>query len=118
MPHALEHFANSYRHADPVFAKRSRQLQRSLLRCRLAAKKAAVAGEPGRDLYSALRDFLKDHKSFVQAYKTRTGEVFFPEAEQMLADLAQMERIKKLIPDALPGNRPEAMVSIVQELLS
>lgn len=117
MPHALELFSNAYKRIDPVFSKRSRRLLRSLDRCKAAASKAADTGQLGNDLFVGLREFQKDHKSFVEAYNSRSQELFFVEVEQMLADLVQMDRIMKLIPEALLGENREAMVTVVSTLV-
>lgn len=116
MPHALELFSNAYKRTDPVFSKRSRQLLRSLDRCKAAAKKAASTGKPGDDLLAALRDFLLCHKAFAEAFTGRSQQLYFQEAEQMLEDLSRLKSLDQNAKLALPGDQ-QAMILVVQELL-
>jgi len=117
MPHALQTFSGAYKRIDPVFSKRSRQLLRSLERCKVAAQKAAAAGEPGTDMFTNLREFLKDHKAFAEAYASRSQHLQFPEAEQMLFDLSQLKVLDKHGRESLSGENREAMFMFVQTLL-
>lgn len=117
MPHALKIFSDAYKQIDPVFSKRSRQLLRSLERCKIAAQKAAAAGEPETALFTAFREFLADHSAFSAAFKTRSQHHYFPNAQDMILDLDQLGRLYTNITLALPGDNKAAMVSVVQELM-
>ena len=71
MPHALQIFSDAYKRVDPVFSKRSRQLLRSLERCRVSAQKTAAAGEPGADMFSTFT--VKPRRSG-RGYKVYSGD--------------------------------------------
>lgn len=118
MPHALQIFSDSYKVIDPIFSKRCRQLYRSLEHCKVAANKAAANRNTSADLYTALREFARDHKAFVEAYTSRPQQLFFPNAEQLLPDMEQLKRLDKYVKPALSGQDTEAMVTIVQELMN
>lgn len=118
MPHSLQIFSDSYKRIDPVFSKRSRHLLRTLEHAKVAARNAAAAGRPGPEMFTVLRELIKSQTAFSEAFKSRTQNLYFPEVDQMLKDLEQLDRLVKHAKGALSNeNGEQSLVALVQELI-
>ena len=117
MPHALLTFSEAYKKTDPAFSKRCRQLHRSLERCKLAARRSADKGVPDCTLFSAMREFLADHRNFGKAFASRSHNLFFSNAEEMINDLEQLKRLDANCQPALSDENRESLLAVVKELL-
>lgn len=119
MPHALQIFSDSYKPIDPLFSKRIRQLLHAFDHLKVASEKAATSGTPGPDLFTALRELQSTHPAFIAAFKSRSQQLFFPQAEQILTDLAQLDRLVACSKDILTTleERYKNIAKLVQELV-
>lgn len=118
MPHSLQILSTAYSKVVPVFAKRSKQLFRSVEHLKTAADRSAASGQPDASLFTAAREYKTAYPAFATAFASRPTQLFHPEADQILTELRQLDQLMKHVDGVLTaGSTEKHIVDLVQEIM-